>query len=137
MMKYTILLFTCMVAATMAGNAQDQAKQDQPTFTPKEKEMYSLAIKAYDEYQEAMKAFNEATEKFAAYDSILKAGYIATVDSFTHIEMVKQETPIQYVKNGELVVEDDYQEKRTRKPLPATQQGYAAYVERLRTTIQK
>lgn len=134
-MKYTILFFTCLVAATMAGNAQDQAKQDQ--LTPEEKEMYSSAIEAYDEYQEAIKVFNEATEKFAASDSILKAGYIATVDSFTHIEMVKQENPIQYVKNGELVVEDDYQEKRTRKPLPATQQGYAAYVEKLRLDIVK
>ncbi|WP_372648242.1 hypothetical protein [Draconibacterium sp.] len=134
-MKYTILLFTCLVVATWAGNAQDQAKQDQPNFAPEEKEMYSSAIAAYDEYQEAMKVFNEATEKFAASDSLLKAGYIASVDSFTHIEMVRQETPIQYVKAGELVVEDDYQEKRTRKPLPATQQGYAAYVEKLRTII--
>ncbi|WP_319502550.1 hypothetical protein [uncultured Draconibacterium sp.] len=136
-MKYTILLFTFLVAATLAGNAQDQAKQDQPTFTPEETKMYESAIARYDEYQEAIKAFNEATEKFAASDSILKAGYIASVDSFTHIEMVKQETPIQYVKNGELVVEDDYQEKRTRKPLPATQQGYAAYVEELRLAIKK
>ena len=136
-MKYTILLFTCLVAATLAGNAQDQAKQDQPTFTPEETKMYESAIARYDEYQEAIKAFNEATEKFVASDSILKAGYIASVDSFTHIEMVKQETPIQYVKNGELVVEDDYQEKRTRKPLPATQQGYAAYVEKLRLAIKK
>nr|WP_321357200.1 hypothetical protein [uncultured Draconibacterium sp.] len=136
-MKYTILLFTCLVAATMVGNAQDPAKQDQPNFTPEETKMYESAIADYDKYQEAMKVFNEATEEFAASDSILKAGYIANIDSFTHVEMVKQETPIQYVKNGELVVEDDYQEKRTRKPLPATQQGYAAYVEKLRTLISK
>ena len=136
-MKYTILLFTCLVVATWAGNAQDQAKQDQPTFPPEETKMYASAIADYDEYQEAIKVFNEATEKFAASDSLLKAGYIATVDSFTHIEMVKQENPIQYVKGGELFVEDDYQEKRSRKPLPATQQGYAAYVEKLRMAISE
>lgn len=136
-MQKNILIIAIIVAATVAGNAQDQAKQDQPAFTPDEKKRYSAAIAEYDEYQEAIKAFNEATEKFAASDSLLKAGYIATVDSFTHIELVKQEEPIQYMKNGELIVKDDYQEQRTRKPLPATQQGYAAYVEKLRTVLRK
>nr|WP_320022102.1 hypothetical protein [uncultured Draconibacterium sp.] len=136
-MKNIILLITFIVVATMSGNAQVQATQE-PTFTPEEKQMYSDAIKEYDKYQLAMKEFNKAAEKFQAADSLLKSGYLSTVvDSFTHIEHIKQENPIQYVKNGELVVEDDYVVKKTRKPLPATQQGLAAYIERLRKVLRE
>ena len=121
-MKHTLLVICAML---VLGASAQQEKAD---YSAEKKEEIKQAIEAYPDLQENLQ---EVMSRFSPVDSLLKAEYIASVDSVVVITMLKKKQPYVYQENGITHIKEMYDEVRTKKPGQATQQGFIIWMNNI------